>query len=494
MVNRHQDWLVSTLDALFLVPGGGGWANDMVWDWIITVGLGFTGVALATIRSTWAIDFAVYVFVFNRGLRRMVDYYIHDAFIPLNPISLTPLIVAGAMLIPVTFHAGRFPPRIGMVLWLLAAAILYSFAIGFVRVKLAALYALAECLSPLAMFAFVLLLRPDTKIKDRWVRSFAWAAILTSIYGWYQYLTIPPWDKFWLIETKLYGYMGVPVPTQMTVFSTMAERGPLAGFLGFSVVPMIVSKKWRPLPGFLGWAGVILVFSAILLTLSRGGLLFAIIGAVTYLLINRGRGARQIALAVALVGAAAAFGMERIPNAERITSRFETLGEMNEDGSYQGRVQIMSSGFGELLQRPMGMGLGAVGLATRVNTGTISNDQSVTVSDAGWFNLALTYGIPGTVMLLVALVSAWRLLDQRFRSVNLRDDHVLLARAMMLTLVPTCFVGDLLTGFSIFWLALGCGVVLPPAGQRNMGGADRRMPAPLQAPPGGRAPRTMHGA
>ena len=97
-----------------------------------------------------------------------------------------------------------------------------------------------------------------------------------------------------------------------------------------------------------------------------------------------------------------------------------------------------------------------------MNTGTIANEKRVAVADAGWFNVALTYGIPGTALLLTALVSAWRLLVQRFRQANLRDDHVLLARAMMITLIPTCFVGDLLTGFSIFWLALGCGVVLPP--------------------------------
>jgi len=112
---------------------------------------------------------------------------------------------------------------------------------------------------------------PDARIKDRWIRSFAWAAILASIYGWYQYLVIPPWDGFWLMESEMYGYMGLPYPTQMTVFSTMAERDPLASYLGFSVVPMILSKRWRPLPGILGWAGVILVFSVILLTLSRGG-------------------------------------------------------------------------------------------------------------------------------------------------------------------------------------------------------------------------------
>jgi hypothetical protein len=333
------------------------------------------------------------------------------------------------------------------------------------------------------LFAYVLLLKPDDAMKDRWIRAFAWAAILTSVYGWYQYMTIPPWDKFWLIATKMYGYMGIPLPTKMSAFSTMSERGVLAGFLGFSLVPMIVSPRWRPLPGILGWLGVILVFSVILLTLSRAGLLYVAIGTVCYLFINGGRGGKQIAIGVLVLGIAAWKGMDLIPNADRVKDRFETLGEMNEDGSFVGRVQIISSGFPSLMESPQGLGLGAVGLASRVNTGGNLSGKKISVVDAGWFNIILTYGIPGSVLLLTAMLRAWKLLAYRYRHPRLRDDHVLLARAMMITLIPCCFVGDLLTGFSIFWLALGCGISLPAVrGPRPQPGGLRRMhPAGIPA-------------
>jgi len=100
---------------------------------------------------------------------------------------------------------------------------------------------------------------------------------------------------------------------------------------------------------------------------------------------------------------------------QRVTKRFETLGEVQEDGSYKGRVMIMSAGFNSLAESPFGLGLGAVGLANRVNTGTLSGTlpggEQRGVADAGYFNLILAYGVPGTVMLLWALYLAWQLLS-----------------------------------------------------------------------------------
>lgn len=457
----HEDGLTRFLDGIFLGESGARLAaSAAAWDWIITLAIGATGFTLAMVRSTWIVDYTVYVFVFNRGLRRLVDYYIHGEFVPLNPVSLTPLVVSGCMILPVILHLPRVAPKGRVILACLTAAMVYAFFIGFFRVGYGAVYALGEALAPISLFAFVMLRRPPTEVKDRWIRSFAWAAILTSAYGWYQYLNIPPWDGFWLVETGMYGYMGIPEPTKMTVFSTMAERGPLAGFLGFSVVPMIVSQRWRLRRGLLGWMGVVLVFSVILLTMSRSGVIFALLGTACYLFLNGGRAFGQVLVAAAVLGLAAWFGMDRIPNAERVIERFETLGELQEDGSYKGRVMIMSGGFRSLANRPLGMGLGAVGLGTRVNTGTV--EAEAVIVDAGWFNILLVYGLPGSMLLLTAMLLAWSSLAERYRRPMLRDDHVLLGRALLLTLVPACFVGDLLTGFSIFWLALGCGIALPP--------------------------------
>jgi hypothetical protein len=459
-VKLHEDWLTRVFDALFVGPNGVRYFDAAAWDWMFAAAIAITGFALAMARSTWVVDFTVYVFVFNRGFRRFVDYYFHHEFNPLSPISLTPLLVAGVMLIPAILRLHQLTLAARIVFLGTLLAMLYAFAVGFLNSAYAAFYSLAESLAPLGLFAFVCLTRPAVPVRDRWVRSFAWAAILTSAYGWYQYLNVPPWDAFWLIETEMYGYMGMPAPTEMTVFSTMAERGPLAGYLGFSVIPMVVSRRWRPLPGPWGWLGVILVFSVILLTLSRSGVLFAVIGTSSYLFINGGQGARQFAVAAAVLGMAAWWGVEKIPNSERVVKRFETLGELQEDGSYKGRIEIMSGGFNSLATRPWGYGLGSVGLGGRVNSG--EQDSRAIIVDAGWFNLLLVYGLPGSVCLVAAMGYAWQDLGRRFRASPLRrDPYVCLARGYLVALVPCMFVGDLLTGFSILWLALGCGISAP---------------------------------
>lgn len=427
-------------------------------DLVIATVIGLVGMALALSKSTWIVDYSIYVFVLNRGLRRVIDFYFNELFNPLSPISLTPLIVAGAMAIPLVGEFGRLPRWASRVFLCLGAAMGYAFAVGFLQQGLGAVYALGEVIAPVALAGYVLVRNPDHGTRDRWVRSFSWAAVLVSAYGWYQYLTIPPWDAFWLIQVGFVGYMGVPEPTKMDVFSTMAERGPLAAFLGFSVVPMIVSSRWRT---FLGWPAVVLVFSTILLTTSRGGIIIALVATLIFLLVNRGAKTAQIIVAVLVVGSAAWFGIDKMPGSKRIMDRFETLSHMEDDGSFQGRIDIMTGGTEAVLENPFGGGLGAAGLGTRINTG--SAQTTTKFGDAGYFQIILVYGVIGTALLLAGLYLAWKRLALYYRIKTLRNEHVLLIRALMIAMIPACGAGDMLTGYSIFWLALGCGLAIPKA-------------------------------
>jgi len=422
-------------------------------DWTIAIVIGAIGIGLALARSPWLIDYAIFVFVLNRGLRRVIDFYFNHAFNPLSPISLTPLVIAGAMAAACLTDTGRLPKWTLRIFFCLGAAVGYAFVIGFLHVQLGAVYALGEVLGPISLTWFALIRGSREEVRDRWMRSFAWGAILTSAYGWYQYLNIPPWDAFWVREVGFEGYLGELEATKMSVFSTMAERGPLGVFLGFAVVPMIVSSRWRT---FLSWPAVVLVVSVILLTGVRAGLLTGIIGTVTFLLVNRGANLRQVITAAVVLSAAGWFGFDRLPGSERIADRLATLGNIREDRSYRGRVEIMSGGGASLLGNPIGVGLGGSGLGTRVNSGTMQS--KVAFGDAGYFQIVLVYGIIGTILLLSGLYLTWKRLGFYFKIKYLTGEHVMLARALMVTMIPACWVGDVLTGFSPFWLALGCGL------------------------------------
>jgi hypothetical protein len=173
-----------------------------------------------------------------------------------------------------------------------------------------------------------------------------------------------------------------------------------------------------------------------------------------FLLINRGAKSFQIVIGLVVVGGAAMFGMQKMPNSERLMNRFDTLKNMQEDGSYKGRMNLFAGGWQQVVFNPLGYGLGATGLAGRVNTGGMAG-QAV-VQDAGYFEIAGTYGWVGTTLLMMGLISAWKALKLMNKVPRLRSTHVMLARAFMVAMIPACFAGNFLNGFSIFWLALGC--------------------------------------
>ena len=234
-------------------------------DWLVAAIIVGIGAFFAFQRSTFLVDYVVIVYVFNRGIRRLLDYNA-GAFNPLSPVSLTPLAVTMLMLIPFLGRFGTLPKSHRTILTCFFVAIGYGFLVGFARVQFAAVYALAEVLAPIALFGYILTIGADQGTKDRWLRTSAWCAVVASAYGWYRYFTIPPWDAFWVRAVGFEGYLGILEPTKMSVFSTMAERGVFGGFLGFAIVPMIISPKWRT-P--LSWFAVLLVLSNILLAQTR---------------------------------------------------------------------------------------------------------------------------------------------------------------------------------------------------------------------------------
>ena len=127
----------------------------------------------------------------------------------------------------------------------------------------------------------------------------------------------------------------------MTVVSTFAERGPCASFLAMTAIAMIVSRRWRLL---LGWSEVLLILSTIILTFVRSGLILVAVGVLIHPVINRGKSALSIILLIAVVAVAGTLGLNRMPNSDRLTGRLSTLGNMQEDGSYQGRLGIANEG------------------------------------------------------------------------------------------------------------------------------------------------------
>ena len=113
-------------------------------EWIVAIGMVVPAVWLAINRSSWLLDYTIAILAFNRGIRRIVDYYSNGQFNPFSPISLTPLLVAGLLLIPALTHFGRLSKRVRIPFFLLAGALAIGFAVGLPSNQFAAIYSLAE--------------------------------------------------------------------------------------------------------------------------------------------------------------------------------------------------------------------------------------------------------------------------------------------------------------------------------------------------------------
>ena len=79
--------------------------------------------------------------------------------------------------------------------------------------------------------------------------------------------------------------------------------------------------------------------------------------------------------------------MGAMPGSEDVQKRFSTLGNMQEDGSYLGRVEIYQDSVGAILTNPIGNGLGASGISGRINIGG-TGTQSV-IADAGYAEIVM---------------------------------------------------------------------------------------------------------
>jgi hypothetical protein len=418
-------------------------ATDWV-AWAIMAALLLPAFWFAVAGSSLLVDYALFLYVFNRGIRRVLDWS-QGSFNPFSPIVLVPLIATCFLLLPV-FARFRFLHSIPKQIFILfSLAVGYGTLVGLAKNGVAAIYAASEFLSPIALIGFTATAPVDDWTADRWMKSAAWLTVAACLYGWYQYLTIPPWDAFWVERVNFVGYLGKLAPTEMTVFSTFAERGPCASFLALSAIAIIVSRRWRL---FLGWPEALLILSTIILTFVRTGLILVAVGVLIHPIINRGKSALSIVVLLAVIAVAGTLGLNRMPNSDRLSSRLSTLGNMQEDGSYQGRLVIANQGTKLLISNPLGFGIGSSGLGGRLNS------SGAVIGDNGYLEVLTSLGVPGGLCLAVGFFLLWRYLSICSRS-GFADDYNDLSRTFLIVFVIGMLDGNYFSGLTVMWIVFG---------------------------------------
>jgi putative inorganic carbon (hco3(-)) transporter len=415
-------------------------------EWVISFFIMLPGLLYAMRGSSYLVDYTILVFVFNREIRRIVDYYNHQ-FNPLSPISLTPLVMLGFLFLGFIWNFKVLHRMAKQIFFLMLAAIAYGFAVGMLHNGLATVYQGAQYLATVGLMGYVAVNPADDRTADRWLRTAGTAGVVAAFYGWYQFLTIPDWDAFWVDQVGFVGYLGNLQPTEMSVFATFPDRGPCASYLALIAVPMLISRRWRVA---LGWPEVALLLSCIFLTMSRGGIILVILGILLFPILNGGKSSGRILAISTLVGGLLFAALNSVPGADRIAQRFESLGHMQDDGSFQGRLLIFHDLGPEVWKNPAGYGIGSSGIAGRLMT----KKADAIITDNGWLELATSLGWFGFALFAASLILLWKYFGM-LTQLGVQDDYLGLARTFLVVALIFTWVGNYFIEFSVMWIAMG---------------------------------------
>jgi hypothetical protein len=287
-------------------------------------------------------------------IRRIIDY--QSGYLTYGPWTLTPLLVTSISSATLVKHLPTAHKLGGLPFLLSIGSLFYSFLIGLVENSAnAVVNDLLAWLCPI-LFSFHLFVnwRDYPSYRENIKCTFLWGTLVMGIYGIWQYLVAPEWDRFWLINTGTNSF-GKPEPLGIRVSSTLNSPQSFANVMMAGLLLLFANQGSLRFPA----AGV--GYLAFLLSIARSAWLGWLTGLTSFMLSLKS--SLQIRLLIT-IAAAALFVMPLTtiePFSTVITSRLETLSHApEEDVSFQARAQ----GYSELLNLALsefsGKGLGHV--------------------------------------------------------------------------------------------------------------------------------------
>jgi hypothetical protein len=338
------------------------------------------------------IGFAFWIYFLTPFITRLVDY--QCGYDSLRTMIIAPELVM--LLTGITFirYLPTFYLQGGSYFILPIIAIVYAILVGLINgfsPLLVVKTSIAWINGILLGFYFLANWQNYTQYRQTIQRTFLWGCLLMGIYGIYQYLALPDWDRLWLIQSEMYTSAGNPEPQQIRVWSTLHSPGTFASAI--TGILLILLSCQRSLS--ISIAANVSGYLAFLLTLVRsswGGWLF---GLLTFIPSLKPR------LQMRLFGAIFFLCFCIIPFAtmgvfsERIAERFGTLSNIENDGSFQGRQELVGLLLNEALAQIIGFGFG---------TGGQDNGLITMLFLFGWLG-ALPYAV-GVIQLVKNLLES----------------------------------------------------------------------------------------
>lgn len=362
----------------------------------IVLALVFPAFVLAVIQSRALIPYTLVVWAVGPEIRRISDW-MEGTYHSVSLLSIAPLLTSAMILIPVLRGIHQAQRPLAKIVLYLGIALGYGSLIGVAKNGTGFAYDLANYVIPLMILPYFATRAFDTKDIDRLLSTYANLAVAVSVYGIIQYMTVPPWDAFWMNYVQM-NSIGLPYPLEIRVFSTLNSPGPCAFFLAGALMPMLMERRWR---GSLGWVGVVLTLVCLMTTLVRSAWLLVFIMLLAYILTSSTKGKWKTIFQMVVLGALLVYMIPKLPGAEGLVARMETLTSLEQDRSYNDRMNLLNTMLPVVTGNPLGKGLGSVGTGTKLDNG--GELGTLGIMDNGFIALFLTLGVPGVTFFIAGL-------------------------------------------------------------------------------------------
>jgi hypothetical protein len=381
------------------------------------------------------VGFTWWVFFLTPFVRRVSDF--RSGFTDPSPMLLAPLLVATITIVTFYRNLPKAYDRGGLPFVISAIGVFYGFLVGLINgLPVPAIVSLMTWVSPI-LFGFHLFVnwRDYPRYRENIQRTFLWGVLVTASYGVYQYLVAPEWDRFWLIQTKLYTSMGKPEPLGLRVWSTMNAPLQFSVVMLAAIILLLIGQGTLRIPGLV--VGIL----SLLLTSVRtawGGFIIALITLIGSL--KGGFQIRLIAFILMLVICTIPLSTVE-PFSQVIQSRVASLSNVKDDQSAKDRTELYGRTLNLALSEVIGKGNGTL--------------QPI---DSGIIELLLTLGWMGSIPYIGGLLLIFYRLFQGSKPKS--DPFASAARAIVVGFLPMLAGSNVIVGISgmVFWVFLGLGM------------------------------------
>jgi hypothetical protein len=340
------------------------------------------------------VGFVWWVWFLSPEVRRLVDYQSgwHDQ----STIMLAPPLVTGLTLFTLLRHLPKLQVFPLLSIGMACAGLSYAFVIGVLNVGIpAATFDMLNWLVPV-MIAFYFMVHwrsyPDYRRVTQ--RVFAWGVFVMGLYGVLQFINPPTWDRFWMMNAPITS-IGLPEPFGVRVFSTLNSPQPFALVLMAGLLVLLGGGRLR------NWPAICVGYTGLLLSLARAAWGIWLIG-LLFLVVQGGRSRGRL-LVTLLVTVLIVWPLLSVgPIGDVIAQRLQTLATLDQDTSFLDRLRLYSSMAPQAFSEVRGMGMGSIGIATKLNNeGALG---SLADFDSGIMAVPLTLGWPGSGLFVGGLV------------------------------------------------------------------------------------------